>query len=226
MIQLNIGGTVRWVDTLPNRCPQCHHAIDPRPLGGVVRTHEVMGRSAIEAFFQCPQRDCLCAFIGRYVGEYDRSANEHRYHLRSTTPFAPEPPQHSPEVVAVSPQFVAIFAESSAANGWGLKEIAGCGYRKALEFLVKDYCAKLVPERAEEIKARLLGQVIDDFVPDVGIKACAKRAAWLGNDETHYARRWTEHDLEDLKKLIALTESWITTAERTKAYLAAMPDKK
>lgn len=32
---------------------------------------------------------------------------------------------------------------------------------------------------------------------------------WLGNDETHYVRRWEEKDLSDLKRLISMTVSWI-----------------
>ena len=222
MITLKIAGQDWTVDELPNRCPQCHHAIDPRHLGGVVRRLEPMGVAVVEALCQCPQRECLRAFIARYAGDYERNLGTHLLRLRSTTPYSPEPPQHSEEVASVSPQFVAIHTEASAAEGWNLKEIAGCGYRKAVEFLVKDYCISLTPDGAEEIKAKFLGAVIKDHVTDPGIQACAERATWLGNDETHYVRRWTELDLNDLKELIALTESWITTAERTRKYLSRM----
>ena len=33
----------------------------------------------------------------------------------------------------------------------------------------------------------------------------AKRATWLGNDETHYYKKWPEKDISDLKILIQLT---------------------
>lgn len=36
------------------------------------------------------------------------------------------------------------------------------------------------------------------------MKDTAQRAAWLGNDEVHYLRKWEEHDLQDLKQLIQL----------------------
>jgi hypothetical protein len=34
-------------------------------------------------------------------------------------------------------------------------------------------------------------------------------SGWLGNDETHYLRKWETKELTDLKKLIQLTVHWI-----------------
>ncbi len=42
------------------------------------------------------------------------------------------------------------------------------------------------------------------------VKETAKRASWLGNDETHYLRKWEGKDLEDLKELLRLV---VTTIE-------------
>ena len=36
-------------------------------------------------------------------------------------------------------------------------------------------------------------------------KSVAKRATWLGNDETHYYRKWEDKDLRDLTNLLRLT---------------------
>jgi hypothetical protein len=54
------------------------------------------------------------------------------------------------------------------------------------------------------------------------VKACAKRAAWLGNDETHYVRKWTDKDVRDLKILITLTINWINNVLLTRKYTAEM----
>lgn len=43
-------------------------------------------------------------------------------------------------------------------------------------------------------------------------------AVWLGNDETHYYRRWEDKDINDLKLLIKLTANWIEIKELTKNY--------
>jgi hypothetical protein len=66
--------------------------------------------------------------------------------------------------------------------------------------------------------------VISEHIDDANIKASAARAAWLGNDETHYERRWTDKHIKDLKALIAVTESWVNTHLLTQQYLSAMPD--
>ena len=56
------------------------------------------------------------------------------------------------------------------------------------------------------------------------IKAVAKRAVWLGNDETHYVRKWEEKDVQDLKGLIRLTILWIEKVKETERLLAEMPE--
>ena len=82
-------------------------------------------------------------------------------------------------------------------------QICGVGYRKALEFLVKDYLIKTSPELKEKIKKGQLGDAIA-LIADTRIKSCASHATWIGNDETHYVRVWEDKDLEDLKNLIKM----------------------
>jgi len=43
-------------------------------------------------------------------------------------------------------------------------------------------------DEKEKIEKTQLGNVIENFVNDTRIQSVAKRAAWLGNDETHYIR--------------------------------------
>ncbi len=184
-----------------------------------------IGRTSNVKFaFQCPRGACLHLFIARYEGRYEPRGGKWNYQLRSLLPFTPVPPSHPADVNTLSPQFVEIFRQAGVAEGFGLSEIAGVGYRKSLEFLVKDYCIDVEPANKEKIKAKQLGQVISDHIPDDNIKGCARRATWLGNDETHYVRRWTDKDITDLKALISLTESWINTHLLTSKYLRDMPD--
>jgi len=49
------------------------------------------------------------------------------------------------------------------------------------------------------------------------------RAVWLGNDETHYLRKWEQKDLTDLKNLIGLTVHWIEMEELTETVMKDMP---
>ena len=54
------------------------------------------------------------------------------------------------------------------------------------------------------------------------VKEVAKRAVWIGNDETHYVRRWEGKDIEDLKTLIEITIHWIEMEKLTADYLTEM----
>jgi hypothetical protein len=107
----------------------------------------------------------------------------------------------------------------------GLDDVFGMALRKAFEFLIKDYCISKHPDKEETIKDTFLGTVIKNYVSDTNIKICAERATWLGNDETHYERRWTGHDVKDLHTLIKLTLNWISNEQLTASYLESMQKK-
>jgi hypothetical protein len=69
-------------------------------------------------------------------------------------------------------------------------------------------------------------QCIENYVPDGKLKERARRATWLGNDESHYERVWTDHDIEDLKVLIKLTQNLIDDELTAAHYIAGMEDPK
>ncbi|MFI5095616.1 MAG: hypothetical protein WCE50_17705 [Candidatus Acidiferrum sp.] len=133
---------------------------------------------------------------------------------------------YSEVVLKVSQDFCAIDAQADKAERLGFLLVAGPGYRKALEFLVKDYLCGLLPGTKEEIEKAPLAQCIAKFVKNENVKLTASRAAWLGNDETHFIRKWEDKDLQDLKGLIKLTMLWIEMEELTKNVAADMPEGK
>jgi hypothetical protein len=132
------------------------------------------------------------------------------------------------EIKALSPAFVRIWTQAHKAESEGLDEIAGPGYRKALEFLVKDYAISLVTEEDEKTKIKKipLQSVIKEYLGEDKLHVVSSRAAWLGNDETHYERRWVGKDLRDLKRLIAATEHFIAMEKLAAALPKEMPDPK
>ena len=69
-----------------------------------------------------------------------------------------------------------------------------------------------------------MGSAISTRITDPSIRGVAKRAAWLGNDETHYVRKWEQKDLNDLKRLIALTVHWMEAEALTDQLYKDMPD--
>ncbi len=114
--------------------------------------------------------------------------------------------------------------ESAEAFQLRLRQVAGPGYRKAFEFLIKDYAKSNAQHKATEIEAMFSGNVVKEFVSDLRIQAVAKRCLWLGNDETHYMRKWTDHDIHDLVTLIKLTSKWIEIEQLSQSYMDSMPD--
>ena len=132
-----------------------------------------------------------------------------------------------PDVVAkISPSFVQISGQVNYADAAQLDQLVGIGLRKALEFLVKDYAVHKNPSGAEAIQESMLGSCIDKSVDDGNVKSCAKRAAWLGNDETHYLRKWDDKDIRDLKLLVKLTVNWIENVLLTEQYEKEMSEGK
>lgn len=90
-----------------------------------------------------------------------------------------------------------------------MDEICGMGYRKALEFLVKDYLISNHQNERDSIEKMELGNCIANKVSFEPLKITASRAAWLGNDFTHYKRRFEDCDIALMKALIDISVRWI-----------------
>ncbi|WP_070085660.1 MULTISPECIES: DUF4145 domain-containing protein [Pseudomonas] len=211
---INSGKATIEVDAVPDFCPICHVGISPNFITGL------SGRSNEEAdlLFVCPKTDCRRMFIAVYRKDPLRSW----FILRALQPRIPKAAAVVEEIREISPQHAEIFSQAYQAEAYGLGEIAGVGYRKSLEYLIKDYCVAQHPEKEDEIKKQPISQVIDRFVSNENIKQCAKRAVWIGNDETHYVRKWVDKDIKDLKLLIQITVSWIQQEVITKKLLEDM----
>lgn len=207
-------------DRTPDQCPVCHRSVQPTLLAA--RGRLPPAPQSAELVYQCTSLTCQAVFIARYnlVG---RSAGHYAGAFLSSVPATPMPEVFPSEILALSPNFVLVYNQAKEAETRLLDQISGMGFRKALEFLIKDYCKVERPNDATAIEATLLGTCINNYVSDVHIKECAKRAAWLGNDETHYIRKWTTKDINDLKMLVKLTVNWIHSVTLTRQYIESMP---
>ena len=197
----------------PNVCPNCQNTITPLEIIGS------RSKAQSEVVFKCPNVECRQLFIAYYEAWGDGT-----YKFGNRTNFGrPSVTKFTENIVAVSKFFTIIYNQAKVAEEMGLEEICGVGYRKALEFLIKDYCIFRHPIHEETIKKQTIAKCIGDFVDDARIKSVANRAFWLGNDETHYIRKWEGKNLADLKLLISLTVHWIEMETLTQAYNDSMP---
>jgi hypothetical protein len=202
----------------PDECPICHTSLHP---GYVSAIYSNAATPCVHVAFRCTKPPCGSLFIGIY-----RQAGDGRYDLTRTAPVTPLKQTFPKEIEEVSPVFVEIHNQSNVAESLQLHQLTGIGLRKALEFLVKDYAAHLKPQETGVIRAAPLAQCIQQYIDDPKVKQCAKLAAWLGNDETHYTRKWEDKDVTDLKLLIKLTVNWIESSMLTERYAAEMSKPK
>ena len=215
------------LEKFPERCPVCTRYVDVRFLGASLYSYDF--RPLYVAFI-CPVERCRAIFVALYRIFTSRASTSFPATLLEVKPIVHTVEKTFPESVEnVSSDFGKIYNQAHTAEENGLLEIAGPGYRKALEYLVKDFLLKHrfkddVAAHDAVLKA-MLGSCIERFIDDPRIKAVAKRAAWLGNDETHYYRRWEDKDLDDLKKLITMTVSWIDLAITSSEYVESMPEE-
>lgn len=192
---------------LPDECPTCHVGVEPKPTLGILGRN----RERLQAPLICPRDDCQSVFIA----DYRWNESENAYELISTGPTSVRERDWPTEIRDLSQRFCTIYSHAAEAEYCKLDEIVGPGYRKALEFLVKDYAIHKNPDDEETIRSKPLAQCISDHIDSANVKKAikiqktAERAAWLGNDETHYERKWSNHDIKDLKTLLDLTITWV-----------------
>ena len=187
----------------PDYCPHCHNNVSPIVKANNRRNYK---QKTIDLFLLCTNRSCLEAFIGTYQPTYSK---ENFYKLVKVSKGNLKLPTISDTIKSTSPDFFKIYSEAYIAEQEGLLNICGIGYRKALEFLIKDYLILESPSDTDVIKKKFLGKCIDEHVDNPKLKSAAIKAVWYGNDEAHYTRKWINKDLNDLKKLIELTRHWI-----------------
>lgn len=189
----------------PESCPLCHYAISPNCIGDSwYRGNE--GERHLAILYTCPH--CNRPFVAHFI-DGDSGGKTMQPQLDYCAPEFYSVQQFDDGIENLSPSFVKIYNQALEAESRRLDEIAGIGYRKALEFLVKDYCKHQYPDKADEIERLRLGQCITSYINQEKIRTLAKRVAWIGNDETHYIRELQGRDVSDMKRFIHAIVSYI-----------------
>ncbi len=218
-VSLNYLGSIFTfqVDHFPNMCGLCHKNVDPTFVTGVFVRPTAQRQDEASLVFQCTNVKCNDLIIGYYVKE----PLDAIYRFEKTSPKRAKEETFQEEVKEISGNFVKIYNQANHAEQMNLNLISGIGYRKALEFLIKDYLIYLEPEKEEEILNKQLNPCIN-MLDNHNIKEIARRATWIGNDEAHYMRKWEDKDINDLKKLIEVTVYFIAMDISAKKYLEEM----
>lgn len=186
-------------------CPICKHAIRPTLLHHALYTDKSSDNLIFSSLNLC--ESCYQAFIVTYnTSETNNIVSSSYKNLQAELIYS-APQRYSERafderISHISPQFVKIYNQASAAESADLDEIAGLGYRKSLEFLIKDFSKTEFPDKQDIIEKIPLSQCIKNYIDDPRIQLLAERSAWLGNDEAHYIRKQTDRDINDMKNFI------------------------
>jgi len=181
------------------KCSKCNKALAPEKVYSVIIEKEKDKFYLYVADF-CSS--CKSVIITEYkVNRISDKSFRYEEKLQSA-PSCYEEEKFDEEIEKISPQFVKIYNQSLQAENIGLDEIAGLGYRKSVEFLIKDYAIHENTEKAEEIKNTWMKVCIDKYIDDKKIKTLAERSDWIGNDEAHYVRKQENRDITDMKRFI------------------------
>lgn len=191
---------------LPSQCPICDTAYGEFPKSSFYISD--YSGSFLYSIFFCPH--CQQCFMVKYSTFSASPSFIDAGHIEHIFPRSLRTTDFPEQIKQLSPQFVKIYNQAELAETTGLTEICGIGYRKALEFLIKDYAIHKNPDSSEEIKNTPLAKCIEKYISADSIVTLAKRSAWIGNDETHYVRKHEEFNFTDMKNFIEATQYFIS----------------
>lgn len=194
----------------PKTCPRCNCAWQPIYAYSTYRDCDNDSLDCVYlvgVVWVCPN----CNEIS--LSEY--SADGFEGELMCSFPYKTPDVNFYKGIKEISPSFIKIYKEALSAEYCNLLELSGMGYRKALEFLVKDYAISKNPNNKESIAKTDLSVCIKDYIANPRAEAVMERTAWIGNDQTHYVKLHNNMDLEDLKALLDLSLSYITMELQT-----------
>jgi transcriptional regulator with XRE-family HTH domain len=194
----------------PAECPMCHVKATPVLLQATIFWGVEM---LCAVSYECS--GCHKPYIACYKVR-DILDEEVKSNLLYIGPVLQREVEVSPELQTISPRFRNVYAQAMFAQEQGLMEIAGPGYRKALEILIRDYITHNKPETFGKLNKTYLRNCINDHLPSEfkQLKQIASDCASLGNDEIHYYREYRQNDIKDLAELLnsafKLIESLLT----------------
>lgn len=194
----------KYLAANPNICPHCHSRNAP----DLIWSHSTKDTDEAPiniSAWQCANTECSKLFL---VQHYFNGQFEFERFLNGL-PKGPEWPQPIIDLKSGNSKdennsnFIKTYLQSLEAENYGLDELAGMGFRKAIEYLVKDWAIQSNPDKKEHIETAWLGAVISNYY-EGDLKEILERATWLGNDQAHYNKLFEEFDVEILKELIDL----------------------
>lgn len=100
---------------------------------------------------------------------------------------------------SISPEFINMYNQALQSEFAGSIELAAIGYRSSLEILIKDFAINELKKPATDVEKKSLCSAIGEYLNQPDLIRTADVVRILGNDYTHYKRKYPQHDFELLK---------------------------
>ena len=199
-MSVNIGTATSPILSVPCICPHCGFSMAPNKITHAVATHvSVTTYLLLILKANC----CSKTFYAVYTKGYNAGDKEYKY----STHFPKQMPKVLPRELSFSPRFIALHAQAHTAELHGHFELAGSGYRNAIEVLIKDFAVTKMGEPENKVAAKSLREAIESYLPGDALKNGADMVRYLGNDSTHYQQK---HDGLSFSILKDYVEIFIT----------------
>lgn len=215
----------------PNICSHCHEINNPHSRWQVF-TEDSDNSNVYITAWQCSNNQCKRIFLVQYKMKSDKDFVFDRYlNGQPKGPDWPKPILELTDGNLISDEspsktkFIKTYLQSLEAEMSGLDELAGMGFRKAIEYLVKDWAIHKNSDEKDKIQKMWLGQVISEYF-EGELKEILERATWLGNDQAHYLKLFEEYDIEVLKELIDLIMVELDRKYKMQHYIKTIQKRK
>ena len=172
-------------------CPYCGIGTDANRND--IKAFKINDGIVADAIYKCTSCDKI------FHVSYVKLNNEETFKPFSVYPNF-QGRSFSKEICDVSPRFVKLYNQAFKAEYDNNYELAGSGYRNALEILIKDYAINVLKHKMEDVVKFKLYGAITEYLPDVDMSNCADVVRILGNDNTHYERDYENIDFSVLKQ--------------------------
>lgn len=192
---------------VPDKCPICQCGID-MSAQSYLNWHDIHDDSKtfnIISIYSCPH--CHNGFV--IIHHMRMQKNGCVEKSQSAYPIAAANLQIDEDIRQISPDFYNIYNQCLSAKNYGLDQIYGMGFRKALEKLVTDFAINRNPDDKDKILKMSLHTRIENYFKESDAKTVLMACKWLGNNETHYENCNDDEDLQLFEDLIEDTLYYI-----------------
>lgn len=185
----------------PLTCPHCGINVDAELAAKLAHLQEIPARGEYFIFvWRCTV--CRKLYASMYL-LHNKQMSLCGILPNNTVVYSDE------EIEKVSPRFVEMYSQALRAEYTGDYNLAAIGFRAAIEILIKDYAIICLGQPRDDVVNMSLYNAISAYLGENDLIKTADVVRILGNDHTHYERKYPEHDFTLLKNYAELAVSLI-----------------